>query len=276
MGLTPGVEAGDREAAVRAQFDGQIRPGAAQAAHHPPQDQHGEPTRMTAPGAEDRRDQVAGVAIKDEQGMVHVLAIVAMVADAFLLPVRRVIGPIEVQDDALGRPRPFALADVEFEQGRRQRFDRVAIDRVLQAREGRLAGQRGAGRRPAATDQLEQGIGTQGGGIVLIGVATGDLVDALAQERRERVPDPPAAPLRNAVGQGVAQVQGRIGLGQPGQPAITGQPPGIERRLQRDSHGAVKVDRRGGRMNHRSTFRIRVLAATIVRTVLRFVYPIGR
>jgi hypothetical protein len=59
---------------------------------------------MAAAGAEDRGDEVAGVAIEDKQRLVHVLAIVAVVADRFLLPMRRVIRPIEVQHEALGRP----------------------------------------------------------------------------------------------------------------------------------------------------------------------------
>ena len=73
------------------------------------------------------------------------LAVVAVVARAFLLAVRRVFGGVEVQEDARGRPVLAALAHVGLRQGP---GDAQAVPRargVLQAREGGLAGEVFAG-----------------------------------------------------------------------------------------------------------------------------------
>jgi hypothetical protein len=73
--------------------------------------------------------------------------------------VRRVVGPVEIEQEAAWRPRTTALSDVYRDDGRRQRLDPVPIDRVLQPRERRLARQiRPADRSPPARE-LQQRIG---------------------------------------------------------------------------------------------------------------------
>jgi hypothetical protein len=81
---------------------------------------------------------VARVAVEDEQGVVHVLPIVAVVAYAFLLAMRGVVRPIEVQHNPLRRPGALALTDIQVDQGGRQGFNGVAIDGILQPGEGGL------------------------------------------------------------------------------------------------------------------------------------------
>jgi len=139
--------------------------------------------------------------------------------------------PSEVQHDAPGGAALPAGADIALDQGGGERLDGVAIDRVLQPGQGRLAGQFGARERSAATDELQQRVRAQRGGVVLVGVATGDLVEALAEQGSERVAHGPAAPLGDAGGERVHQAEGLIRLRQPGQAAIAGQPARVEGRL---------------------------------------------
>ena len=47
---------------------------------------------------QDRRDEVPGLAVEDEQGMVHVLPEVAVVGAPFLVAVGRIVGGVEVQE----------------------------------------------------------------------------------------------------------------------------------------------------------------------------------
>ena len=64
---------------------------------------------------EERRDQVPALSVEDQQGMVHVLLIVAVVVGTFLLPVGRISGRIEVQKHLLWSTVFSSLSQVEFE-----------------------------------------------------------------------------------------------------------------------------------------------------------------
>jgi hypothetical protein len=84
-----------------------------------------------------------------------VLAVVAVVRHPLLLAVGRIVGPVQVQQDAGGRTGPPALADVQVRQRLGQPLDGMAVDRVLQPGERRLARQVRlgslAGSRPQAS-----------------------------------------------------------------------------------------------------------------------------
>src|SRR5205814_327163 len=69
------------------------------------QHQHGEATAVHVARPEHGGDQVPRIAIEDEQRMVHVLAVGAMVLDPLLLAMGRVGGPGQVHKDAGGDPR---------------------------------------------------------------------------------------------------------------------------------------------------------------------------
>jgi hypothetical protein len=93
---------------------------------------------------------LVGVAVEDEQRMVHVRAVVAMVGGSFLLPIGRIVGAVEVQEDAAGRFVLPACRQVEVEQRVREAPTGVPIPRILPARQRGLAGRRHpvSGRRP--------------------------------------------------------------------------------------------------------------------------------
>ena len=185
--------------------------------------------------------------------MVHVLAIVAVVGGPFLRAMGRVVGPIQVEQDALRHAVAATLLQIGLRQGERQAVAGAAGDRVLQAGERRLAGQVGVAGGQAPADQLEQGIAPQGVGVVLVGVAAGDLEDALAHEGLQRVLPAAAAPLGEAGGEGRAQAERRLRLGQPGQAAVAGEPPAVERGHQgHRGRGSEGVARCGRISNHGS------------------------
>ena len=85
-----------------------VRPALADPPHEPFEDGHHAMTGMDRPGPEDRRDQLVGLAIEDEEWVIHVLAEVAVIALPFLLPMHRVVRPIQIEQDAarLGRLAP--------------------------------------------------------------------------------------------------------------------------------------------------------------------------
>ncbi len=196
------------------------------------------------------RDELVRLAVEDEQRVVHVLAVVPVVGAAFLLPVGRIIRAVEVEHDVGGHAVPLPLAQVDLPQGQGQAVAALAIDGVLQARQRRLAGQVGPGLGQAATDQLQQRVGAQGVGVVLVLVAAGDLEDALADQCRQGVAHRAAPPLGNHRGEGGAQPDGQLRLLQPRQPAVGGQPPGVELDLQRQRGRTEKAIDGCGRLRH--------------------------
>jgi hypothetical protein len=54
-----------------------------------------------------------GIAVEDQQGMIHMLAVVAVVGGAFLVAVGRIVGAIAVQENAPRRARSPALAPIQ-------------------------------------------------------------------------------------------------------------------------------------------------------------------
>ena len=163
--------------------------------------------------------------------MVHVLLIVAMVRGPLLVAMGRVIGAVDIQQDAHGWAVLLPLLQIHPQQRMRQASARLPVHGVLQPGEGRLAGQVWATLGQLATDQLEQRVAPQGVRIVLVFVATGDLEDPLPDQRRQGVPYPTVAPFGHARGQCRTDAGCLLGLQQPGQAAITGQASRHRRRL---------------------------------------------
>jgi hypothetical protein len=143
----------------------------------------------------------------------------------------------------------------------------MPIHRILQPREGWLAGQVRPALGQAPTHGLQQRIGAQRVGVVLVGIATGDLEDALAHQGRQVVAGPPA-PLGNARRQRCAQPQRAIGVLDPEQATIAGQASRIERRLQRPVSRRRELQSSSGRMGHGSTAWSGVLVNPSNRAVL--------
>jgi hypothetical protein len=173
--------------------------------------------------------------------VVHVLSIVAMIGDAFLLAMGGIVRAIEVQDDVVREAVPLPLLEVELHQRQSQAVAGFGVDRILEAGEGRLARQIHLARQ-ATAHQLQEGIGTQGVGIVLVFIATGNLEDALANQGLQGVADGTTAPLRDLRGQRSAEAEGSVSLREPAQAAITGELRTIEAGLERRG-GQGKADR---------------------------------
>jgi hypothetical protein len=127
----------------------------------------------------------------------------------------------------------------------------------------------------AAADQLEEGIAAEGRGILLIRVAAGDLEDPLAHEGGERVPHRPAPPIHQAARQAVAEAQGGIGLGEPGQAAIAGHMLGIETRADRLAMERGDPWERDDRLRHEAPSGMAGLGNPIIWTVLLIVNQPG-
>ncbi len=133
----------------------------------------------------------------------------------------RIISAIGIDQDVGGTVRLLPLGQVDAEERLRQPVARLAVDGVLEAGERRLTGQIGITEETAA-DQFQQGVGAQGIAVVLILVAAGNLKDALADERLQRVLHRSGSPVGQVCGECVAEPEGGIGLGEPHQAAVAG------------------------------------------------------
>jgi hypothetical protein len=158
------------------------------------------------------------------------LAKIPMVGGPFLLAVGRVVGSIEIEQEVRGHALLLARLQVDPDQGECQLVAGAAIHRVLQPGERRLTGQVGIVEREPVAHQFEERIAPQRRGIVLILVATGNLHDPLPNQPLERMPDGAGAPIRDHGSQGGAEPERIIGVAQPEQTAVTGQPAQIEAR----------------------------------------------
>jgi len=150
------------------------------------------------------------------------LVVIAVIGNPFLPAVSWIVGPVKVEDDVLGDAVPLPLLEVEPDESNRQTRAVFAIHGVLQAREGGLTGQVCL-MGQATTDELQEWIETEGVGIVLILVTTGDLKDPLANQRFQRVVNRTRAPLGNTGRQRRTEPERSVGFGEPAEPTITGE-----------------------------------------------------
>ena len=110
------VEGGNGEARVGPYLYCHPGPSVPQASHDALQKSYGGVRGVGVVGPKERRDQVPALAVEDEQRMVDVLAIVAMVVAPFLLPVGGVCGRVEVQKHSLRGTIPPSLTQVKLEE----------------------------------------------------------------------------------------------------------------------------------------------------------------
>ena len=98
-------------------------------------------------------------------------------------------------------------------------------------------------------DEFEQGIVAQGGGVVLIFIATGDLVDPLADEGGEGMGTGFAPPVGDAGGDLGTNADLGIGSGEPGQATIGGEVATVEGGFEGEGGEGVKGE--GGMWENR-------------------------
>ena len=96
---------------------------------------------MSVARPKERADQVSTLTIEDQEWVVHLLSVIAMVEGAFLLSVYRIVGCIEVQKHLLGSTVLAPLFEIELEDDLGYLMAGASCGRVLEAREGRLARQ---------------------------------------------------------------------------------------------------------------------------------------
>src|ERR1700693_2933561 len=139
----------------------------------------------TQPGGE----QTAGVAFEDQQRVIHVLAVATIEEAQLLLPMSRVVGGVDIEQDLAAFSHLFTTdADEPIQQGILQTDDLASRRRVLPTAERRLRAQSLAQR--LISQNLESGIMAQAIGVVRVFIARDDLIDALAEERQYRMMDP--------------------------------------------------------------------------------------
>jgi len=110
---------------------------------------------MNRPRPQHRRNELAGVPIEDHERMQHALVVVAVAGHPFLLAVGRIIGPIEVEDDAkqvvlnsAGQLNPEYDATA-LKRGNAAKDGRRPLSRHhLQVLRSVLEAERAEGRRP--------------------------------------------------------------------------------------------------------------------------------
>lgn len=175
-----------------------------------------------------------GVAVEDEQGVIHVLAVVAMIGRALLVAVGGVVGAVTVKENAPWRPVLAPLRQVEPGQGTGNTMTALAAGAVFQAGQSGLAGQVVTGIGQLAADELEQGVRAEGIGVVLVLVAAGHLENTLPDQLLQAVARAAGvfAPIPEAVGEGGADTQLSINLAKPGQAPIGGETPTVEGSLK--------------------------------------------
>src|SRR5215208_1441641 len=110
---------------------------------------------MGVAGPQKRRDQVPALAVEDEQRMVDVLAVVAVVVAAFLLAVGGVVGCVEVQKNLIWSAVLLSLPEVKLEEDFGYLAARASRGRILHPRDGTLARKRGAALGKCAAGELQ-------------------------------------------------------------------------------------------------------------------------
>ena len=136
--LTHVIERWRRKAAIRPDEDLHARPALLEHGQEAFEDCDHAPADMGIAGPQHGRDQLIGVAIEEQQRVIHVLPIVGMVGGAFLRAIGWVIRAIQVQQDARGHPVALALPQIELDQGDGQPIAGAAVHGVVEAREGGL------------------------------------------------------------------------------------------------------------------------------------------
>ena len=102
-----------------------------------------------------RPDEVPALAIEDEQRMVHVLALIAVIVRTFLFSVSRIVGCVEVQKHLIWSAVLLPLREVELKEDFGDLAARAPRGRILHPRDGRLARKSGAALGKCAAGELQ-------------------------------------------------------------------------------------------------------------------------
>jgi hypothetical protein len=186
---------GAGKAAVQPHPERGRRKGGAQLAQQAAQDPRGAAPGGRVAGPQHRgHRELLGLVVEGHRrhhGQVTPRVVVAVEERELLLAVGGVVRGIEIDGDP--RRTPFEPAPLVLDHGVGQHVRHVAQGRppddVLEPRERRLRGQRRAGQRVALEQQLVDGVVGQPGGVVAVGVATGQAEHALANQLDRLMPD---------------------------------------------------------------------------------------
>ena len=222
LGLAILVDLRHRHPGVAAHHDGHVRPGGPQGGDDGPQRRHGPATGVDRPRPQPGRQREAALAVEDEEREVLVLLVEAVVEAQDLLAVRGVVAGVEVEhdvrrrrppraDEQLGEvvvedlhpPRPGGLDLAQHRPVLGGQFRLPAREGVVEAVEGRAAGQRLPLARRHPHQGLEQRVVAQGLGVVAVGIAGQDLIDVLGEQGLARVG-------HELLGPGVGQAPGDL------------------------------------------------------------------
>ncbi|SRR6266566_1354782 len=131
--------------------------------------------------AQPRRQQASGVALEDQQGVIHVLVVGAVEKAELLLAMGGIIGGIDIQQDLTALADLLAAQTQElFQQSVIQEHQIAGGRRIFPAAEGGLGAERLA--QGLIGDDLQQRVVAQAVGIVGIFVSGNDLIEALPQQ----------------------------------------------------------------------------------------------
>ena len=99
--------------------------------------------------------------VEDQQRVVHVLTVIAVVGAALLLAVGGVVGAVQVEQDVGRHATSGALPLLKVDRHQRlaEPVAGTPVDGVLQPGEGRLAGQVGPILGRPTADQLQERVG---------------------------------------------------------------------------------------------------------------------
>src|SRR5215208_186661 len=195
-------------------------PSLSQSTHDALQDGHRGVRGVGVSCPQERRYEMPALAVEDDQRMVDVMLVVAVVVTTFLLPVGGIVRRVEVQQHPRRSAARLPLSHVELEENSGYSVARAYRGRVLHPRDGRLRGEVLTALGQRAARHLQQGIFPQGVRVVLVFVAARYLQDALPDERDERMASPPVSPLGYALADGLAQTQFGVHLREPEEPAV--------------------------------------------------------
>jgi len=169
------VERRDGKAAVSTQLDPHGRPATTHGGDEAAEDGDHAVAGVHGPVTQDSGDKVVGVPVEDQQRMVPVLAVIAVVAAPLLLAVSWIVGAVQIEEHVVRHAAALAFLQVDGNQGLGQPVTRPSVDRILQARERGLARQVGAVLGQAPAHEFEERIVPQGVGVILIFIAASDL-----------------------------------------------------------------------------------------------------
>jgi len=211
VALAEVVQSGHCEAGVGPQFDDRVREGGLQTRDDGLQCGQDILGGVGIAGPQESAEDATRAAFVDQQRMVHVLVEKPVEGDELLLPVGRVVGAVQFEND---HRRLVLAADEAVGEQVVEGPDLAGRHRILQPRQAGLAAQFLA-EFGLAGDELEEPVVAQPVGVVLVFVPGDDSVQALDDELLDVVADVRGvAPVAQAAGDAVGETDALIELAQ--------------------------------------------------------------